>query len=1035
MSFNDSSAETTGPSLLADPGFSQSILDALSSQVAALDREGRVLAVNLAWSRLMQGSSSSLGCQVGGGFPDGVRRGAGPYGRDAAKVADGVEAVLAGSQRTFTCEFVLGAAKEKRWLLLQATALEGGGALVAHEDVTERKRAEKHVQAASRFRQQLESIIHSVDGVVWEADATTLRFTFVSQQAERILGYPVQRWLDEPGFWREHLHAQDRDWAAEYCRRAVAEGRTHELEYRMVAADGREVWVRDIVTVVCEGGAPAKLRGILVDITKRKQAEEQLRTYAQRLTLATETAKMGVWEWDVRTGEETWDPRMHAMFGVPLAEPMTHARWATLVHPSDLADAERKLKSALERAGPESFSYRVIRLRDGQVRHIQAAVNATRDEQGRVATLLGVNFDITEAKRAEATLRESESRLQMATQAANVGLWDWDFASNRVYFSTEWKRQLGFAPHEVSDQVTEWSSRLHPDDYGPTVAKVEAYRANPRLGYNAEYRMRHKDGAYRWLQARAQMFPDAAGRPLRMLGCHLDITEHKRAEQELHDSNQKLRTLIQVSPLAIVALDAGDMVLMWNPAAEQIFGWTSAEVLGRPAPFVPDENRANFRALLDAGLKGESRSAVEVKCLRRNRSQVDVSLWTVPLRDNEGNISSLLGFIADNTERRSLEEQFRQSQKMEAVGQLAGGVAHDFNNMLTIISGYCEILLATLDERDPSVEMLTEIRKAGERSATLTRQLLAFSRKQVLEPRVIELNTVVDGCESMLQRVVGEDVDLKTALRPGLDRLNADPGQIEHVLMNLVVNARDAMPQGGKITVETDNVTLDATFCHLHAEVAPGPYVMLAVSDTGCGMDQATRERVFEPFFSTKEKGKGTGLGLSIVYGVVKQSGGHLFVYSEVGVGTTFKIYLPAVSTPATAAHPPQARKAMPAGSETILLVEDEDGVRALTRHILESCGYTVLEADSGVAAIRIAERHHGPIDLIVTDVVMPELGGRQAAERVALLVPTIKVLYLSGYTDDAIVRHGVLVSETQFLQKPFTPSTLALKVRKVLDK
>jgi len=382
-----------------------------------------------------------------------------------------------------------------------------------------------------------------------------------------------------------------------------------------------------------------------------------------------------------------------------------------------------------------------------------------------------------------------------------------------------------------------------------------------------------------------------------------------------------------------------------------------------------------------------------------------------------------------------LEEQFRQAQKMEAIGRLAGGVAHDFNNLLTVISACSETLLMDAPAEGEIRELLTEIKIAGQRAATLTRQLLAFSRKQVLEPKVLDLNEVVTDCDKMLKRLVGEDVDLVAVLDLALGKVKSDPGQLEQVLMNLVVNARDAMPQGGKLTIDTSNSVLDSTYCRAHTEVKPGRYILLAVSDTGCGMDEKTQACIFEPFYTTKSVGKGTGLGLAMVYGFIKQSGGHICVYSEVGLGSTFKMYLPEVGAVPSSGELPADNETMPGGDETILLAEDDSAVRAHTRRVLERCGYTVLEAAQGAEALRLAETETGPLHLLVSDVVMPEMGGRRLVERVLALKPGIKVLCLSGYTADAVVRHGVLESEIAFLQKPFTPSVLARKVREVLDK
>jgi signal transduction histidine kinase/CheY-like chemotaxis protein len=386
------------------------------------------------------------------------------------------------------------------------------------------------------------------------------------------------------------------------------------------------------------------------------------------------------------------------------------------------------------------------------------------------------------------------------------------------------------------------------------------------------------------------------------------------------------------------------------------------------------------------------------------------------------------------TELSQTQEQLTQAQKMEAVGRLAGGVAHDFNNLLMVIIGRTALLLEALGAEDPTRRPIELIQKTANRAADLTRQLLAFSRKQVLQPVVLDLNGVVGNIGEMLKRLIGEDIVLVTILDPALGRVKADPGQIEQVIMNLAVNARDAMPQGGRLTLETASVELDAVYASQRVEARPGPHVMLALSDTGIGMDSETQARIFEPFFTTKGPGKGTGLGLATVYGIVKQSGGNIWVYSEPGQGTTFKIYLPRVDEPVESAEGAIAPARPLQGMETILLVEDEEAVRELARDVLRARGYTVLEARHGGDALKVCEQHRGPIHAMLTDVVMPRMSGRELAERLAVLHPEMKVLYMSGYTDNAVVHHGVLDPGTVFLQKPFAPAVLVRKLREVLD-
>jgi signal transduction histidine kinase/CheY-like chemotaxis protein len=424
---------------------------------------------------------------------------------------------------------------------------------------------------------------------------------------------------------------------------------------------------------------------------------------------------------------------------------------------------------------------------------------------------------------------------------------------------------------------------------------------------------------------------------------------------------------------------------------------------------------------------------VEATWKRKDGGLLTVALSVRAVRTGAGRVEYYETFVRDVTDQRRLQQQLLQSQKMEAVGRLAGGIAHDFNNLLTVITSYSTLLLDDLDKDDPKRDDLEQVQKAADGAAALTRQLLTFSRQQVVEPRVISLNAVVENFQKILRRVIGEDVELATKLAPDVGLVLADIGHIEQTLMNLAVNARDAMPTGGTLTIETANVEHDPDYAHEREAAGVRWFVMLAVSDTGCGMDEATQARIFEPFFTTKEPGKGTGLGLATVYGIVKQAGGFIWVHSEPGHGTTFKVYLPQVGAPAEGVTAAPSVRVL-RGTETVLLVEDTAAVRAVTKQVLERQGYTVLEAPNGEAALRLVQQHHGRIDLLLTDVVMPGLSGRQLAEQLARARPDMKVLYASGYTDDSVVRHGILEARNAYLQKPFEPESLARKVRDVLD-
>ncbi len=499
-----------------------------------------------------------------------------------------------------------------------------------------------------------------------------------------------------------------------------------------------------------------------------------------------------------------------------------------------------------------------------------------------------------------------------------------------------------------------------------------------------------------------------------------------------------LRVTVSTISDGVIACDPSGRVIFLNPAAQNLTGWYPEEAQGRPLSMIltivhevsrqPIKDTTD-KALRDGVVVGFSNPKVLIS---KDGSERLIDDRAAPIRDEKGNIVGVVLILRDISNFKRLEKQFHQAQKMEAVGRLAGGVAHDFNNLLTIISGYSELLM----QRDfPNKEMLKEIQKAGERAASLTRQLLAFSRQQVLAPEILNLNTVVGSTEKMLRRLIGEDVRLDTVLDQSLGRVQADPGQMEQVVMNLAVNARDAMPQGGGLTIKTGNAVWDEKYAQAHPEVLPGRYVMLVVSDTGCGMDKATQAQIFEPFFTTKKPGQGTGLGLATVYGIIKQSGGYIYVDSEPGRGSTFRIYLPQVEAAAPRRKSQLGISSSPGGNETLLLVEDDTAVRSLIKSNLEMKGYKVLEAADGEEALRLAQQHSGPIHLLITDVVMPVMSGRELAERLRPSRSEIKVLYLSGYTDDTVVRHGILQGEVEFLQKPFTPGVLTLKVREVLDR
>ncbi|HVH11056.1 MAG TPA: response regulator [Gemmatimonadales bacterium] len=510
--------------------------------------------------------------------------------------------------------------------------------------------------------------------------------------------------------------------------------------------------------------------------------------------------------------------------------------------------------------------------------------------------------------------------------------------------------------------------------------------------------------------------------------------ERARAEAALRATEASFSALVEHAPIGIYRSTPAGKILSANHALARILGYGSpADVCALEMARDVYADPAERQRLLDRDvLSDREYDQVETTWKRKDGQRLTVVLYARAVRDEAGQIEYYETFVQDITEQRQLEGQVLHAQKMEAIGRLAGGVAHDFNNLLTVILSYSDMLLEDLAEDAASRPDIDEIRKAAVSASSLTRQLLAFSRQQVLQPVALDVNAVVAGTEKLLRRLVGEDVRLDTALTPELGIVKVDPGQLEQIIMNLAVNARDAMPRGGRLTIETGNVEMDEAYVRGHPLAHPGRYVMLAVTDTGTGMDAATQARIFEPFFTTKEAGKGTGLGLATVYGIVKQSGGSIWVYSEVGHGTTFKIYLPRVDAPLAPAA--AALPEVVGGTETVLLVEDVSAVRAVAREMLERQGYTVLEAADARAAHRFAHEHPGTIHLLLTDVVMPDVSGRELADQLVPIRPQMKVLFMSGYTDDAVVRHGILGEGIAYLQKPLTPKTLARKVREVLN-
>jgi PAS domain S-box-containing protein len=777
---------------------------------------------------------------------------------------------------------------------------------------------------------------------------------------------------------------------------------------------------------ILAGTAAAALESASL-FSRLQKAEENYR-------LIFENAVEGIFQSTLDGRFLTVNPALARILGYESAdeviETITDVTHQLYVNPEARIEAARR---EAQRGILEGFEFEAYR-KDGEKIWLSLNRRSVRDKTGTELYREGSIEDITERKRAAEGLRESEARNRAILESALDCIVTMDHAGLVVDWNPAAERTFGFMRadaigKEMADLIIPTRFR---EQHRRGLAHYLTSGQGPVLGKRLELSAVRSDGSEFPVELAINRI-ESEGLPM-FTGYIRDITERKRAEQELSQSEERYRDLVENAHDIIYTHDLQGNYTSINKAGELITGYPRQEALAlNLTNTVAPEHQDRAREMLRRKLAGEKVTAYEMEIIAKDGHRITVEANT-KLVYHDGVPVGVQGIARDVTERKQLEEQLRQSQKMDAIGQLAGGVAHDFNNLLTAINGYSSLALQRIDDNHPLRGYLEEIKKAGDRAANLTRQLLAFGRKQILQPLPINLNDVVTDMNKMLRRLIGEDIQLTAKLDLALARIKADPGQIEQVLVNLVVNARDAMPQGGNLTIETATVELDHEYADRHVGVLPGQYVMLAVSDTGTGMDEATKARIFDPFFTTKEKGKGTGLGLSTVYGIVKQSGGSLWVYSEPGHGTTFKVYLPQLATAPQTTEAKPIEPAPAGGSETVLLVEDEDVVRGLAKKILEQSGYKVLAAARGEEAIRLGMECPETIHLLLTDVVMPETSGKEVADRLRELLPGLRVVFMSGYTDEAIVHHGVLDSNVEFIQKPFTPNALVRKVREVLD-
>ncbi len=891
------------------------------------------------------------------------------------------------------------------------------GVSCAIVDFTARKEAEERLRQFERVVEGLEEMIVVIDRDYRYVLANRAFLNYRAVEVNKLIGRPVSEFFDGEIF--ESIvkgHLDD-----------CFGGNTvhYDLRYRYPHLGDRDLQI-SYAPIWMSGGVVAAAC-VLRDVTEQKRLERAESGWQKRIELAQKAGlRIGLWDWDVKTNTVVWSDESCRQWGFTPGTFTGRVEDAlTRIHPDDRLRVEESVGRVIAGLAEEyAEQYRVV-WPDGGICWIDAHGVILR---GDGVHMLGIGVDITHLKRIQQSLQESEENYLLLLNSTAEAIYGLDLNGNCTFCNPATLRLLGY--HESGELLGRNMHRLchHTRPGGSPYPEDECviYRAiregNP--SHVADEVLWRADGT----SFPAEYWSYPMSRDGTLVGAvvtFLDITGRKEAEEARTRSEARYRDLFENARYGILLAKEDGTLLDVNPELVRMLGYGSkAELLTR-----------NLYRDITEGANASAAAATESKWKRKDGNLVTVHASGRAIRAEQVSGPLLEVTAEDITERKSLEEQFRQAQKMDAIGQLAGGVAHDFNNLLTVINGYSELLLNTRGPDDPERHLVEQIRDAGWKSAALTRQLLMFSRKQIPTPRVIDLNAVITNVEAMLQRIIGEDIVLRSFLSAEPCTVKADPGSIEQMIMNLAVNARDAMPRGGQLTIRTELTTIDAASSLARASVPPGTWVLLTMSDTGTGMTDEVKNRAFEPFFTTKGAETGTGLGLSVVHGIVMDCAGHIKVETRLGRGTSFRIYLPQAGETESALNASDKKHASALrGSETILLVEDDHALLALLTHILTARGFLVLHAADGPEALTEARKRNGRIDLLATDIVMPGLGGRQLAEQLRSLHPETKVLYLSGYTDDVVARQGIAQEQVQFLEKPFSPDALIRKIRDVLD-
>jgi PAS domain S-box-containing protein len=934
--------------------------------------------------------------------------------------------------------------KNGSWRVLESVcnfvkdSLEELVIVVNSRDITRRRSEEKShqrlqnklVEAESRFKLSLQT----ARMIWWEWNPQRDEIILADNFAE-IYGAPNIKIANE-GF--SLLHPEDEKRHTSLVERIAKTGKSYRSEFRIIRRDnGETVWLEETASAFFdEKGKVHKVVGIAIDITDRKRSENAVRESETRFKTQYTELPIPAYTW-----KKSGDDFILVDFN-KIAEDISEGKMPEFLgtKASEMFADSPKIHSAIHECFEQkkSISFEMpytSRIKDKIKQLIFDFVYIPSD------SVMIYTLDVTEFRQTIDSLKKSENRFQLVARATNDVLWDWNLKNDDLWWNENISRVFGYKEEEISSKTDFWHDNIHPADAERVIGGLRKSIDSGQNFWAAEYRFRHGNGSYVYVLDRGYVERDEDGTAIRMIGAMLNISKRKWAEIELLESKERLTLAQQIANIGSFDWHFQTEKIVTSRQLEQIYG--AAENFNNDfnywLKFVhPDDvavvNEDFQKALKIGELSNSFRIITTEHGLRWIQGHMKV------FYDEIGEPSRIIGVNRDITEQKRAEaelqksqEQLMQSQKLESVGRLAGGIAHDFNNMLTAINGYSELVLKNLKEDDPNRRKVLEIKKAGERSVDLTKQLLAFSRRQILQPKLIDLNAVISDMSQLLKRLIGEDIQLTIDLHKNSCCVMADPGQVSQVIMNLVVNSRDAMPEGGKLRIETTSTYVDKSYAGKHAPMIVGQYILLNVRDSGSGIDDETLQCVFEPFFTTKKNG--TGLGLSTVYGIVKQSGGYIWVESEKGKGTSFNVFLPQVEEKLKSENPKTQEKHIASGSERILLVEDEETVRRLLSQILQTYGYQVIEASNGVEALRLCRENKLKIDLVLTDVIMPQMGGRKLTDELEKIYPQLKILFMSGYVGDKNLLGGKIIPEKNFVAKPITPSALADKVRQILDK